>query len=143
MQSKSYSPNTTTTTTATSATVFSYQQTQTNQHQPDQFQQRLVSPNYQSNQSRNTAALPPNQKHSNPPAPFYSGFASSGSIGAFVGNRGGGVVGGGVGLDGDDVLNDLPDLSHLSEEERKIIEAVLERQRIEEAKNNASLSSSR
>jgi hypothetical protein len=139
MQSKSYSPNTT---TATSATVFSYQQTQKNQHQPDQFQQRLVSPNYQSNQSRNTAALPPNQKHSNPPTPFYSGFSSSGSVGAFVGNRGGGV-GGGVGLDGDDVLNDLPDLSHLSEEERKIIEAVLERQRIEEAKNNASLSSSR
>ena len=134
MQSKSYSPNTT---TATSATVFSYQQTQTNQNQPDQFQQRLVSPNYQSNQSRNTAALPPNQKHTNPPAPFYSGSASSGSVGAFAGSHGG------VGLDGDDVQNDLPDLSHLSEEERKIIEAVLERQRIEEAKNNASLSSSR
>jgi hypothetical protein len=33
------------------------------------------------------------------------------------------------------ILPDLPDLSHLSENERKIIEAVLERQKLEEEKN--------
>ena len=49
---------------------------------------------------------------------------SSSSSSANVGGSGGG--GGAL---------DMPDLSHLSESERKIIEAVLERQKAEEAKD--------
>jgi hypothetical protein len=126
MQSRASSSSITT-------TAFQHQQKTNQRSQSNQFQQqRLVSPNQFGPFRNNTVASQPHQES----APFYSGYASSGSVGAFASARGGG-------LESDNVLNDLPDLSHLSEEERKIIEAVLERQRVEEAKNNASLSSSR
>ncbi len=127
MQSRASSSSITT-------TAFQHQQKTSQRSQSNQFQQqRLVSPNQFGPFRNNTnASSQPHQES----ASFYSGFASSGSGGAFASARGGG-------LESDNVLNDLPDLSHLSEEERKIIEAVLERQRVEEAKNNASLSSSR